>query len=424
MSDSSARRHTDSARVGYVVKRYPRYSETFIVNEILAHEAANLPVEIFSLRPPIDTHFQDVISQVRAPVHYLPTGISKSSEFWQRLGTASSKNPRLLKCLPALLKLRSNEVVSALALADRASELGITHLHAHFATSAADAAWMAHELTGIPFTLTAHAKDIFHDQVDQELLAEKISSAKAAIAISEFNVRYLKDRHGAAADRVVRIYNGLDLQKFPYQSPRDRKPTIIAVGRLVEKKGFDVLIEACAILASQQVAFHTRIIGDGPLAAHLRDKVSGLGIDAVIEFLGPQPQDVVKRAMREAAVLTAPCVEGVDGNRDGLPTVLLESMAMGTPCVSTPVTGIPEAVIDGQTGLIVPQRDPVALANALSRLIADADLRVQLAKSARDHVERCFDIHRNSAIQRTFFGSDASSHRARTGPFPEVAVVG
>ncbi|TWU06193.1 glycosyltransferase [Stieleria varia] len=392
-------------RVGYVVKRYPRYSETFIVNEILAHEAVGLPIEIFSVRPPVDTHFQDIISQVRAPVHYLPTNLSKSSDFWQLIGDASKRHSFLASRLSKVIGHNPAVVTAAIAMADQATKTGITHFHAHFATSAADIAWLASQLTEIPFTLTAHAKDIFHEDVDHAALVQKLQAAHATITVSDFNVDFLQQNFGDAADRVERIYNGLNLNHFPFSSPRNREPVVLAVGRLVEKKGFDVLIDACSILAERNVSFRTCIIGDGPLMPDLRRHAETSMPDNQIEFLGPQRQEVVKTALRGAAVFAAPCVEGSDGNRDGLPTVLLESMAIGTPCVSTPVTGIPEAIMNDETGLLVPQRDPTKLADALQRLLRDGELRVRLAEAARQHIERNFDIHRNTAKQRRLFGS-------------------
>jgi len=413
------------ARVGYVVKRYPRYSETFIVNEILAHEAAGLPIEIFSIRPPVDSHFQDLISQVRAPVHYVSSSVSsgtaKASEFWRQIADAVGRHPMIGNRLSSMLQLHASDVMAAVTLADQALDSGITHFHAHFATSAADVAWLAHQLTGIPFTLTAHAKDIFHDEVDQVALGRKLSAAKATITVSDFNVDYLKQKLGPAADRVVRIYNGLNLNCFQFDDPQDRPPTILAVGRLIEKKGFDVLVKACAILADRDLEYQCSIIGDGPLLTDLRSQCSRLDLDSRIEFLGPQPQDVVKTALRQAAVFAAPCVEGSDGNRDGMPTVLLESMALGTPSVSTPVTGIPEILIDGQTGLLVPQRDPLALADALHRLLLNPKLRIRLADAARGRIEEHFDIRRNTEIQRRIFGL---SEEIGENAIPESILAG
>lgn len=413
----------DVDRIGYVVKRYPRYSETFIVNEILSHESAGLPIEIFSARPPVDTHFQDLISLVRAPVHYLPANLSKASDFWRLLSNASASHPVIASRLHRMLKHDPADVAAAVALANHAVASGITHFHAHFATSASNVAWLASELSGIPFTMTAHAKDIFHDSVDQESLVAKLKSARATVTVSDFNMNYLQQRYGDAADRVVRIYNGLNLDEFPYCPGAGRRPIILAVGRLVEKKGFDVLVDACAILAKRGLEFSCQVIGDGGEAEFLRSRVSESGLDRRVEFLGPQPQELVKKALRNAAIFAAPCVQGSDGNRDGLPTVLLEAMAIGTPCVSTPVTGIPEAVRHNDTGLLVPERDPHALANALQKLLSDSETSRRLAEAARRHIESEFDIQRNALMLRQLFGVTNHQQKCSVGHPVDTVLV-
>src|SRR5262249_30826288 len=161
---------------------------------------------------------------------------------------------------------------------------------------------------------------------------------------------YLRAAYGAAAGHVQRIYNGLDLERFPFEVPRDRPARIISVGRLIEKKGFGDLIEACGMLARRGRPFHCQIIGTGELKSDLRAPIERLRLQDQVELLGARPQLEVIQHVRSAAVFAAPCVVGQDGNRDGLPTVLLEAMALGTPCVSTDVTGIPEVVRDGETG--------------------------------------------------------------------------
>jgi glycosyltransferase involved in cell wall biosynthesis len=202
---------------------------------------------------------------------------------------------------------------------------------------------------------------------------------------------------------VYRIYNGLDLDRFSYEAPHHRPPRIIAVGRLIEKKGFEDLIDACALLAQQGRQFQAEIIGAGPLAADLRARINRLDLKGWVDLLGPRPQAEVIRHVRAAAAFAAPCVVGQDGNRDGLPTVLLEAMALGTPCVSTDVTGIPEVLHHGLTGLCVPQRDPAALAAALARLLDDSVLRGRLAAEARELIEAEFNVYRNTAQLRQLF---------------------
>lgn len=389
----------DNLRIGYVVKRYPRYSETFIVGEILAHEASGLDIAIFALRPPVDTHFQDLLAQVRAPVHYILES-GKAADFWHELECAKLELPGFDGAFEAAAGEDATTVYQAASLARTARRLGLNHLHAHFATSAASVARLAALFADVSWSFTAHAKDIFHETVEAEDLARKLTSADAVVTVSDYNVAFLREEFGARASRVHRIYNGLDLDRFPYQAPAIRPPHIVAVGRLVEKKGFDVLIDACALLKAEGVEFSCEIIGSGEDEAALRAQVDRLDVGSVVRMEGPRPQREVIERVRNAAVFAAPCVVGNDGNRDGLPTVLLEAMALGTPCVSTDVTGIPEVIRDGETGLCVPQHDAKALADAMKRLLGDAGLRTSLASAARQLIEEEFDIHKNAGRQR------------------------
>lgn len=406
----------ETPRVGYVLKRYPRYSETFIVNEILAHERAGVEVEIFALGRPSEPVLGPT-ARVRAPVTYLlpPETDSKSGEertltaheFWLVLREAARIRPEVWELLPEARLERSRHVYQALRLATQALSGGVSHLHAHFATSATTVARLAATFAGLPYTFTCHAKDIFHESVQADDLKRKFSAAAAAVTVSDFNVEYLRHTVGPVAQRVRRIYNGLDLSEFPYHAPERRRPLILAVGRLVEKKGLADLVEACALLARNCRSFECRIVGSGELEDDLRSRIERHGLGDRVTLSGAQPRSEVVRLIREAAVLAAPCVVGGDGNRDGLPTVLLEAMALGTPCISTDVTGIPEILRDGDTGLMVPPRDPAALAAAIDRLLEDPALRVGLATRARRRIEADFDVHRNTGALRELFRASA-----------------
>ncbi|MGH9162701.1 MAG: glycosyltransferase, partial [Vicinamibacteraceae bacterium] len=336
----------DRSSVGYVVKRYPRLSETFIVNEILAHEAAGAPVEIFSLRPCCDTHFQDAIARVRAPVTYLPSDSLRSNDFWSMLQHAACRVPDIWSAVSEMPAAVARDVWQAAVLAQHVVERRILHLHAHFATAPTTVAMMAARMAGITFSFTAHARDIYGPEVRPDDLHRKLERAAAVITVSDYNVDHLHRAYGAAAERVTRVYNGIPLDEFIYQPPEDRAPIVLAVGRLVEKKGFADLIDACAILHRAGEPFRCHIVGAGPLEAALREQVDRFQLDSCVELLGPRPRADVVRHMQTAAVLAAPCVVAADGDRDGLPTVLLEAMALGTPCVSTDVAGIPEIVQD------------------------------------------------------------------------------
>lgn len=390
-------------RIGYVVKRYPRYSETFIVNEILAHEAAGVEVEIFALRPVIETHFQDIISQVKAPVRHIPEKTRQVVDFWALLAQGASRLPDFWQALSEASDANGDDVAQAVRVALLAQDAGIAHLHAHFATVATSVARLAARFAGIGYSFTAHAKDIYFDYEEPVGLETSMRDCVAAITVSDYNVEHLRKAYPHAVQRLRRIYNGLDLGTLAYRPPAPGGRTILAVGRLVEKKGFDVLIEALRILKGRNVAFDCVIAGSGEENERLAAQVERSGLAGDIAMPGPLPQREIFARMREAALLAAPCVVGRDGNRDGLPTVLLEAMALGTPCVSTNVTGIPELVIDGETGLCVEQGDPDELAGAIARLLDDQALRERLSHQARKLIEREFDIHRNTALQRELF---------------------
>jgi colanic acid/amylovoran biosynthesis glycosyltransferase len=389
----------ETPRVGYVAKVFPRLSETFIVTELLAHERAGLDVEVFSLRPSQDRGAHADHGRLRAPVTELPSttptlgalldeaaAAAELFDVWAMRQEARDQHPR--------------ELLQAMRLARLVHERGIGHLHAHFASLAATVTRLAAGLAGVPYSVTAHAKDIFHEDVRPEHLRRVLGDAAAVVTVSDFNVEHLRAVCPDLGDRLVRIHNGLELGRLAAAPHAPRAPRIVGVGRLVEKKGFADLIDACDVLVRAGHQFECRIVGGGVLADELEARVRGLGLQEVVTFTGPASQEVVHAEMAAAAVLAAPCVVGTDGNRDGLPTVLLEGMALGTPCVATPVTGIPEAVVDGETGLLVPERDPPALAAALARLLGDEPLRAGLARRARAHVEAHFDIDTNTAAWR------------------------
>jgi glycosyltransferase involved in cell wall biosynthesis len=423
MEEFSNMQPSDPMRVGFVVKRYPRYSETFIVREILAHEEAGLPIDIFALRPPNDGHFQDLIARVRASVSYLylpaegllaedlAAATITVSYFWRALAEASAVLPGLYAALEAGRDEEPRHVYQAVLLAREVRQRGIRHLHAPFASDAATVARLAARFAGISYSFTARAKDIFHESVQPDDLRRKLRDAAGVVTVSDYHLDYLRRTYGPLANRVQRIYNGLDLQEFRYESPRDRPARILAIGRLVEKKGFADLIDACALLARRGRSFSCRIIGHGALKEELREQIERLQLQGQVELVGPRPQSDIIKEVQSAALLAAPCIVCKDGDRDGLPNVIQEALALGTPVVSTDVTGIPEVVRDGETGLQAPQRDPAALAAALERLLTDRDLRVELTSRARRFMEAEFDIRRNTARRRAMFQAAVKENR-------------
>ncbi|MCV2216420.1 glycosyltransferase [Thauera sp. Sel9] len=396
-------------RLGYVLKRYPRFSETFVVNEILAHEAAGAQIDIFALGPVEETHFQDAIARVRAPVTRLQHRLRNGDALWQLIVRACRELPRFAERMAPAEEVAGDLVGQAIQLALEAKARGIEHLHAHFGTQAATVTRLAAAFADIAYTFTAHAKDIYYEYEEPVRLDQKMRDAACTVTVSDYNLAYLRERYGTAAERTLRLYNGLDLAHFRWQPPPPRADEILAVGRLVEKKGFDVLLEALAVLKARGVECRCTLIGDGPLRAQLEAQRAALGLEDRLSMPGLRPQPEVQQALREAALLAAPCVVSADGDRDGLPTVLLEAMALGTPCISTRVAGIPELVRDGDTGLCVEGGDARALADAIEQLLGDPVLRERLSANARRLIEADYDIHRNAAIQRELF------RRARDG---------
>lgn len=422
-----------SIKVGYVLKRYPRYSETFVVNEILAHEGVGLDIDIFALRPTCDSHFQNIISKVRAGVTHIRKPIqgrvsnslnslspTPASYFWAELQEIALVIPDFWHKLAFAAGERASVVYQAGWLAREVRLRNITHLHAHFGSVATSVARLAAHFADVPYTFTAHAKDIFHNSVNPEDMKRKIRSCTAVVTVSDYNRRYLRQVYGSVADGVERIYNGLDLSQFAYASPRKRPPQIISVGRFVEKKGLSILIDACALLKQWGCDFQCQIVGTGELEKELKAQIEALGLEEQVCILGARPQNEVFELVQQAGVFAAPYVIGKDGNRDGLPTVLLEAMALGTPCVGTDVTGIPELIRHEQTGLIVPQENPQALALALQKLLENSALRVKFATEARKLMESEFDIHTNAALLRQLFQS-ASKQQNRDSHLMAIA---
>jgi glycosyltransferase involved in cell wall biosynthesis len=268
------------------------------------------------------------------------------------------------------------------------------HIHAHFVDRAALVALIAGRLLDKPFSATAHANDIY---VDPVLLSEKIAQAKFIATCTRYNESHLRSMSNATSARKLKcIYHGLDVSKYhPQWRSRKPRPLLLAVGQLKEKKGFSYLLEACRMLLHRGVEFDCSIVGEGPVRNALETKIAELSLQHRVSLLGSLPHKVVIERYSEATIFVLPCVTATDGDRDGIPNVILEAMAMGLPIVSTRHSGIPEAVDHGRTGLLVPPRDSAALADALAQLIADEELRERLGRCGRRRVVEDFDVETN-----------------------------
>lgn len=388
----------------YVLKMYPRFSETFIVSEILAREAAGDRIEIFSLLPPNDPRFHSELARVRAPVTYIGRPL-KTSELWESFQAADTAGltGALGRNFGELAAAASDDAVRAINLAVALQHRNIRHMHVHFASGATSVARLASAITGIPYSFTAHAVDIFHDSVSSEDLRIKLEQAHHAVTISRFNLRYLRKRFPASTARLHLVRNGLDLDRFPYRDPFPLGGTvrIAAVGRLVEKKGFQHLLPAAAELLAEGFRLDLRIAGTGVLADELEATIERLGLADHVRLIGAQTQDQVHELLESSDIFIAPCVVAADGNADGMPTVLLEAMAAGVPCISTAVTGIPEVVRNGSTGILARPANSHVLARAIQKMSSPGTDRVSMTRNARTLIEQDFDVRRQAELLRS-----------------------
>lgn len=403
-------------RVAYVVKTYPRLSETFILNEILALEARGVEVTILALKRPAEARFHEKLARVRGDVLYAPDVRSNAMiEFLAaRLPELEGREEVFSRLFWAALRSRNREALetlpAAVAFLATLRERGIRHLHAHFATSATALARQLAALAGVSYSFTAHAKDIFHESVKLPALCEKAESAAFVVAVSDFSAAFLRDRLGpVGAARVRRLYNGLDLSEFPRPDSSlaatrlPAVPTLLSVGRLVEKKGFPVVIEAVARLRDAGRPVRLIIAGDGEQRPELERQVRALRLEESVELVGALSHGDIRSWMTRSDLFVLAAQVADDGNRDGLPVVVVEAMASGLPVVSTPIVGIPEAVIDGVTGCLVPEKDPAALTATLMELLDDRERAVRLARAARIHVEEHFDGAQSAAMLEAAF---------------------
>ena len=389
--------------IAYIVKAWPRLSETFILNEIISLEQRGVPIHIFSVREPDNGPSHKKVTQVRAKVTYLALRPHWKQAVAANLRLLWRQPGRYLRVLFQAITGRASRFhrfgppwhfFEAAYLVDILSRSPADHLHAHFASTPTRVALFAHRLSGIPYTFTAHAKDIFVS--DLEAFRVKLEGARAVFTCTQYNRDFLSKQYGPLCDGKLHcIYHGLDISQFKFSlSRRDQagEPVILSVARLVEKKGLEDLIIAADTLRRRGRTFKVEIIGSGPLRDPLKAHAQRLGLADRVSLVGAQAHDAVCLAYQRASVFVLPCVVASNGDRDGIPNVLLEAMASGVPVVSTPVSGIPELIESGVNGILVPQHDARSLADAIERLLASRELSERLARAARSKLESAFSL--------------------------------
>lgn len=411
-----------AGRVAFVLKGYPRLSETFIAQEIAALERRGLDILIVSLRQPTDRRRHPVHDEIKAQVLYLPEYLLlepwRVLRAWirQRRSTnyTETRNLWLRDFARDPSANRIRRFGQALVLA---SELpsGVHRLHAHFLHTPASVTRYAALLLGLPWSGSAHAKDIW-TTADWEK-REKLASCDWLVTCTAGNQAHLAAL--APPGRVGLVYHGIDLSRFAFSNERKSEKqgedasnpvVILSVGRLVEKKGTDVLLEALARLPP---GLHWRLIhvGGGPLRGKLERLATSLGIAARIEWRGAQAQQAVLAAYRQADLFALASRVAGDGDRDGLPNVLAEAQSQGLACVATRVSAIPELLVDGRTGLLVDPEDSQQLASALASLIADPARRYALGDAGRQRVQESFRLEPNIELLAERFGLPAAAER-------------
>lgn len=407
-------------RLAYLLKKFPRLSETFVLNEILGQEENGLDVSVFSRRAPDDEPRHPQLERLRAAVEVMPS--PRGIDPWTALFAAQQEVPDLLTKVEGLIagnrewghERFPNLIAEALWLLVRTRELGIEHVHVHFATDSAVTAMILRELGGPTYSITAHAKDIYRNTVSPVLLSRLVAGSEFTVTVCDANVRHLAGLlTPAARERVRRLYNGIDLAAFAGDGAVRTPRHVLGVGRLVEKKGFDVLIDALALLAERGVELTAAIAGDGEERENLARRVRARGLAGRVELTGPLDSDQVRAAMDRASLFCLPCRIGEDGNRDALPTVLLEALAGGLPAISTPVTGIPEILDHGRAGVLVPADDVEATARAIEELLDDPERRASHARSGCARARDLFDREKQAAILAGWFREVAAVSHPR-----------
>jgi len=379
----------------YLFERFPSFGQTFCYREAAELARQGMTPPIFSIRKPKDEPPQDWDKRVVERVYYLP----EEKELLDEVHRASQKQKITREVIAALDEWGRRtdflRLYQAVFIGLRLQRMGITHIHAHFAGMAARTAFWIQKFFGISFSFTAHANDIFAPRDFEIGLNKLVDGARAVVTETDYAKKFLQERFPDRADKIYRIYNGLNLAEFRRADFSSASPTIIAVGRLIDKKGFADLIHACRSLVERGKSFRCEIFGEGPLEEKLRRQIEELKLQNCVELPGPKPQHEIKRYLAAGTVFVLPSVIDPEGGMDNLPTVVMEAMATGLPVVSTAIGGIPEMVIDNETGFLVSAGDADGLADAIEKVIVDLSLAKKLGQAGHGRAETLFSIQKN-----------------------------
>ncbi len=399
--------------LGMILKGYPRISESFISNEILLLEQQGIPIHIFSMRHPRESFSHKSVQQIKARVDYLPQSILEALPqllFYNLV--LVMKKPRaymraILVAFRRFLRTHNSATIKHLLQAGYLvqkllPESRVVHFHAHFAHSPSSVAMFASQLSGIDFSFTGHAKDIYTSNPLQ--LKEKMAKARFVVTCTEFNRRHLSTLAGNGDIPLYRMYHGIDLGLFSVGETR-RHPTtpyhFLTVARLVPKKGLPTVYRALQRLQNKGIDFQHTLIGDGDDRDKLLALIRDLGLSGSCRWVGTLTHEGVLDYYRRSDLFALGCEQAANGDQDGIPNVFVECLAMGLPVVGTRLSAIPELIEDGKTGLLVQPGNDKEMARAMLRTLTDTDLRGQIIRSGKERVRQAFN-NRN-LIKDLFF---------------------
>src|SRR6266576_820953 len=383
------------SRFAYLFERFPSFGQTFCYREVAELYRLGIAPPIFSIRNPKDEPAQDWDMRIVKRAHYLP----EEKELLEEVQRASKKR-RLTPAIIAALdewgrRTDFLRLYQAVYVGLLLQEAGISHVHAHFAGMAARTAFWIAKFFPITFSFTAHANDIFAPRNFEIGLDKLIQAARVIITETDYSEKFLRERFPERANRIHRIYNGLDLAEFGRADFSSTPPLIVAIGRLIAKKGFANLIRACALLVERGRSFRCEIFGEGSLENQLRGQIEELGLNELVQLPGAKPQHELREHLARASAFALPSVPEPEGGMDNLPTVIMEAMATGLPVVSTRIGGIPEMVIDNETGFLVSPGDLVALADAIEKMTNDQSLGQKFGQAGYERAQTLFSIEKN-----------------------------
>lgn len=408
--------------LGMVLKGYPRISETFISNEIKLLEEMGFAIHIYSMRAPRESFSHDSIKEIKAKVTYLPSSMvwGLPALLWYNIRLFARMPKRYVECVRLMLSrfklapkkhtwikhmLQAGYIMQKSVIDDG---VDVAHFHGHFAHTPTTVTMYAAKLANVPFSFTAHAKDIYTQ--DPRRIRDKIDLAKFVVTCTKYNEDHLS-RISGNGKPIHCVYHGINLDLFAMngRSPVARSPyRILTVARFVEKKGLDTVLHALARLKDEGMHFRYTLVGEGKAKFNkkIRKLVHDLGLEDVTDMPGTITHEEVIRMLGVADCFTLGCREAEDGDRDGIPNVVAEAMATGVPVAATDVSGVPELVAHEQTGLLCPANDVAAMAAMLKRILTDQPLRSKVIPAAREKVHAVFD---NKALIRDL-GAIYKSH--------------